>query len=184
MPDCAQTSLNFPSFDRRKIEANFTGGNVSSDGGLMLLRQADRRIGLTRALDAVLHDPRNPDLIPHRQIDLLRLRAHGSGSAHRPGRNGTCEGAGGHHPAQALENRHGDRAQHAAHPAFHFERLSLPGHLPLGERTTGQRMRRFGCRPRHAKNNGGKGECAPALVIRLKTNQNPPLVAMRTPRPA
>ena len=53
-----------------------------------------------------------------------------------------------------------------------------------GERTTGQRMRRFGCRPRHAKNNGGKGECAPALVIRLKTNQNPPLVAMRTPRPA
>ena len=166
MPDCAQTSLNFPSFDRRKIEANFTGGNVSSDGGLMLLRQADRRIGLTRALDAVLHDPRNPDLIPHRQIDLLRLRAHGSGSAHRPGRNGTCEGAGGHHPALL------------------FERLSLPEHLPLGERTTGQRMRRFGCRPRHAKNNGGKGECAPALVIRLKTNQNPPLVAMRTPRPA
>jgi len=41
MPDCAQISLNFPSFDRRKIEANFTEGNVSSDGGLMLLRQAD-----------------------------------------------------------------------------------------------------------------------------------------------
>ena len=77
MPDCAQTSLNFPSFDRRKIEANFTGGTVSSDGGLMLLRQADRRIGLTRALDAVLHDPRNPDLITHRQIDLLRQRIYG-----------------------------------------------------------------------------------------------------------
>ena len=77
MPDCAQTFLNFPSFDRRKIEASFTGGNVSSDGGLMLLRQADRRLGLTRALDAVLHDPRNPDLITHRQIDLLRQRIFG-----------------------------------------------------------------------------------------------------------
>ena len=77
MPDCAQTSLDFPSFDRRKIEVNFTGGNVSSDGGLMLLRQADRRLGLTRALDAALHDPRNPDLITHRQIDLLRQRIYG-----------------------------------------------------------------------------------------------------------
>jgi hypothetical protein len=77
MTDCAQTSLNFPSFDRRKIEANFTGGNVSSDGGLMLLRQADRRLGLTRALDAVLHDPRDPALITHRQIDLLRQRIYG-----------------------------------------------------------------------------------------------------------
>ena len=45
-------------------------------------------------------------------------------------------------------------------------------------------MRPFECCPRHAKNNGGKGDCAPALAIRLKTNQNPTLVAMQTPRPA
>jgi len=77
MPDCAQIFLNFPSFDRRKIEANFTGGNVSSDGGLMLLRQADHRLGLTRALDAALPDPRDPRLIVHRQIDLLRQRIYG-----------------------------------------------------------------------------------------------------------
>lgn len=77
MTDCTQTFLNFPSFDRRKIEANFTGGNVSSDGGLMLLRQADRRLGLTRALDAALPDPRHPVFIVHRQIDLLRQRIYG-----------------------------------------------------------------------------------------------------------
>jgi len=77
MPDCAQTFLNFPSFDRRKIEANFSGGNVSSDGGLMLLRQADRRLGLTRAIDAALPDPRHPVFITHRQIDLLRQRIYG-----------------------------------------------------------------------------------------------------------
>ena len=85
MPDCAQTFLNFPSFDRRKIEANFTGGNVSSDGGLMLLRQADRRLGLTRALDAALPDPRHPVFIVHRQIDLLRQRIYGLAAASASG---------------------------------------------------------------------------------------------------
>ncbi len=77
MTDCAQKYLNFPSFDRRKIEVNFEGGEVSSDGGLMLLRQADRRLGLTGALDRVLADPRNPQLITHRQVDLLRQRIYG-----------------------------------------------------------------------------------------------------------
>ncbi len=77
MPKCAQRELSFPSFDRRKIEANFAGGDVSSDGGIFLLRQADRRLGLVKALDAVLPDPRDPLLITHRQIDLLRQRIYG-----------------------------------------------------------------------------------------------------------
>jgi hypothetical protein len=77
MTECQQEFLSFPSFDRRKIEANFEGGDVSSDGGLMLLRQADRRLGLVAALDRALPDPRKPELITHRQIDLLRQRIFG-----------------------------------------------------------------------------------------------------------
>jgi hypothetical protein len=77
MPNCTQTELTFPSFDRRKIEANFEGGDVSSDGGILLLREADRRLGLVQALDAVLPDPRDPELITHRQADLLRQRIYG-----------------------------------------------------------------------------------------------------------
>jgi hypothetical protein len=77
MPNCTQPELTFPSFDRRKIEASFSGGEVSSDGGLLLLREADRRLGLVAALDAVLVDPRDPDLITHRQVDLLRQRIYG-----------------------------------------------------------------------------------------------------------
>lgn len=77
MTECEQEFLNFPSFDRRKIETNFEGGNVSSDGGLMLLRQADRRLGLVAALDRALPDPRKPELITHRQSDLLRQRIFG-----------------------------------------------------------------------------------------------------------
>jgi hypothetical protein len=77
MPDCTQPELAFPSFDRRKIEASFTGGDVSSDGGIMLLREADRRLGLVAALDAVLPDPRDPLQITHQQVDLLRQRIYG-----------------------------------------------------------------------------------------------------------
>jgi hypothetical protein len=77
MPECNAELFNFPSFDRRKIEGSFTGGDVSSDGGVMVLRQADRRLGLTRALDKVILDPRNPELITHRQRDLLRQRIYG-----------------------------------------------------------------------------------------------------------
>ena len=77
MPDCNAELFHFPSFDRRKIEAGFSGGEVSSDGGVMLLREVDRRLGLTRALDTALPDPRDPDLITHAQIDLLRQRIYG-----------------------------------------------------------------------------------------------------------
>jgi hypothetical protein len=77
MPNCNSEELAFPSFDRRKIEANFDGGDVSSDGGVMLLREADRRLGLVAALDGVLPDPRAQALIVHRQVDLLRQRIYG-----------------------------------------------------------------------------------------------------------
>src|SRR5690606_8161208 len=77
MPKCTTPELSFPSFDRRKIEASFNGGEVSSDEGILLLREADRRLGLVAALDAVLPDPRDPRLIIHRQVDLLRQRIYG-----------------------------------------------------------------------------------------------------------
>jgi hypothetical protein len=77
MPNCTQKEFCFPSFDRRKIEASFKGGDVSSDGGVMLLREADRRLGLTQALNGMLLDPRDPLLITHAQEDLLRQRIYG-----------------------------------------------------------------------------------------------------------
>jgi hypothetical protein len=77
MPDCNTELFTFPSFDRRNIEARFSGGDVSSDGGVMVLREADRRLGLIRALDAGIVDPRHPDLVTHAQGDLLRQRIYG-----------------------------------------------------------------------------------------------------------
>ena len=38
MPNCAKKLFKYPAFDRRKIEASCTRGDVSSDGGVMLQR--------------------------------------------------------------------------------------------------------------------------------------------------
>ena len=63
MPKCTADPMGFGRLGRRLIEANFKRGALSSDGGLMLLRQVDRKIGLSRAVAAALHDPRDPDRI-------------------------------------------------------------------------------------------------------------------------
>lgn len=77
MTNCTSTSINFPALKRRKIEANFNGGDVSSDGGVLLLREIDRRLGLLKAVDEVLPDPRDPRYVEHSQLSLLRQRIYG-----------------------------------------------------------------------------------------------------------
>jgi hypothetical protein len=49
----SQLGFEFPGLVRRKIEANFAGGQVSIDGGVMLLRQVDRCLGFTKELDRI-----------------------------------------------------------------------------------------------------------------------------------
>lgn len=77
MPKCTADLMGFGRLGRRVIEANFEGGALSSDGGLMLLQQVDRRIGLSAAVAAALHDPRNPDFIVHELRDLVAQRLYG-----------------------------------------------------------------------------------------------------------
>ena len=57
--------------------ADFTGGQLSSDGGVLLLRQLDRGLGLTRQVAACFQDRRNPDLIAHRVAELVAQRIFG-----------------------------------------------------------------------------------------------------------
>jgi Transposase DDE domain group 1 len=77
MEEDNQLGFEFPGLGRRKIEANFAGGQVSSDGGVMLLRQVDRWLGFTKQLDRILPDRRNRLLIQHSQQSLLRQRIYG-----------------------------------------------------------------------------------------------------------
>jgi len=71
------SGIEFPGFRGRKIQADFSGGEVSSDGGLLLLRQVDRWLGLTKRLAAVLPDRRDPGRITHGLETLLQQRVYG-----------------------------------------------------------------------------------------------------------
>ena len=53
--DCNAKPLLFQDLGSRQVVADFTGGTLSSDGGVLLLRQVDAGLGLTRSLAAVLH---------------------------------------------------------------------------------------------------------------------------------
>ena len=52
-------------------------GRFSGDGGLLLFRQLDDDLGFTRAFASVLNDPRDPQLIEHSTIEMVRLRVFG-----------------------------------------------------------------------------------------------------------
>lgn len=77
MTICTAERLSFPSISRRKIQADFRGGDVSSDGGVLLLRQMDRRLKLTAQLAQRLPDVRDPNACEHTMVDLLRQRIYG-----------------------------------------------------------------------------------------------------------
>lgn len=76
MTNCTQTTFGFPSVEKRKVQCDFTGGDITSDGGVVLLRQADRMTGLMAAVNAAIADPRDPDRVTHDQLSLLRQRVY------------------------------------------------------------------------------------------------------------
>ena len=77
MPKCTKDKIGFGRFGRRVIQADFSGGDLSSDGGLLLLRQVDRHLGLSHAAAAAIPDPRDPERIRHGLRDLLAQRLYG-----------------------------------------------------------------------------------------------------------
>jgi hypothetical protein len=74
--NCTQESFAFPGCKRRAVEADFKGGDITSDGGVLLLRQADRHLGLCAAVAAVLDDPRRRANCAHDIQSLLQQRVY------------------------------------------------------------------------------------------------------------
>jgi hypothetical protein len=71
------SSIFFPHLNGRKIEVNFKGGHVTSDGGALLLREIDNKLNLTKEAASFIEDPRNPDRITHSIQTMLRQRVYG-----------------------------------------------------------------------------------------------------------
>src|SRR5262252_7977495 len=66
--------FDLPAVDRKKVTVDFNGGNQSSDAGLLLLRQAERKLGVCRRLAAAIPDRRDPDRILHTMHEMLMAR--------------------------------------------------------------------------------------------------------------
>jgi len=74
MPEDTLLPFFLPSVCRKKVAAAFDGGRLTSDGGVLLLAEAERRLGLADKLAAVIADGRDPTRVIHRLPDILRAR--------------------------------------------------------------------------------------------------------------
>jgi hypothetical protein len=58
----------------RTVHANFDGGRLTSDAGVLVLAEIERRLGIAERLARCLVDPRAPDRVHHTFIEMIRFR--------------------------------------------------------------------------------------------------------------
>jgi hypothetical protein len=74
MTDDRILPFSFPAVRGKKLTAAFDGGRLSSDGGVMLLAAAARRMGIAGKLAAVIPDGRDPTRVVHPLPEILLAR--------------------------------------------------------------------------------------------------------------
>ncbi len=77
MTECSQTQFPFEAHFSRHITGQFTGDRLTTDGGGLLLRQADRKIGLLRRVANCFTDSRQPERVEHELPEMLAQRIYG-----------------------------------------------------------------------------------------------------------
>ena len=75
--ECKQATFEFHGLFQRKVKARFDGGKITSDAGVLLLREVEQRTGLVAGLTACFRDHRDPRLIEHTVEELLGQRIYG-----------------------------------------------------------------------------------------------------------
>ena len=74
---CTPEQLSFQALGRRQVVGRFDGGFLTSDGGALLLREADRQLDLTRRVAACFTDARESWRVEHGVGELVAQRVHG-----------------------------------------------------------------------------------------------------------
>ena len=77
MTECNQETFAFTAHFSRRVEAGFSAGLVSTDGGSLLLRETDGRINLLGRLAGCFSDGRSPLLVTHQLSEMLAQRIYG-----------------------------------------------------------------------------------------------------------
>lgn len=71
------SALIFDSLEHRPVVAEFTGGHISSDGGLLLIEQVDRHYKISKRIAACFTDHRDPSRIEHTIEEMVAQRLYG-----------------------------------------------------------------------------------------------------------
>ena len=74
MTDDTLLPFDLPAVRRKKLTVDFDGGSQSSDGGLLLLREAERKIGVCRRLADAMPDRRDPHRLRHAMFEMVMAR--------------------------------------------------------------------------------------------------------------
>jgi hypothetical protein len=83
MTDAIPLPFDQPSVERKKLTVDFGGGNQSSDAGLLLLRQAERKLGVCRRLADAMPDRRDASRIRHEMFEMVMARAAAIACGHK-----------------------------------------------------------------------------------------------------
>ncbi len=75
--ECTANQLEFHALGRRDVVGCFDGGRITSDGGGLLLREVDQRIGLLERMARCFTDYRNSNSIEHSAHSLVAQRVYG-----------------------------------------------------------------------------------------------------------
>ena len=73
----------------KSVVAKFDGGRLSSDGGILVLREVEQRLGVADRLAACIDDPRAADQITHSLADIIRFRLLMIGAGYEDGYDAT-----------------------------------------------------------------------------------------------
>lgn len=77
MTQCNQSQFRFEAHFSRQVVAEFSGERLTTEGGSLLLRAADRKIGLRRRVVGCFTDARDPQRIEHELSEMLAQRIYG-----------------------------------------------------------------------------------------------------------
>jgi Transposase DDE domain group 1 len=75
--ECTPEQLEFHALGNRDVVGRFDGGRITSDGGGLLLREVDHRIGMLTRLASCFTDYRNPNSVEHSVQALVAQRVYG-----------------------------------------------------------------------------------------------------------
>src|SRR5207302_11376152 len=85
MTDDTLLPFDLPSVHRKKLTVDFDGGNQSSNGGLLLLRQAERELGVCRRLADAMPERRGVGRICHEMFEVVVARGSAVACVHEAG---------------------------------------------------------------------------------------------------